>query len=366
MENMVKGILPNKKYDETNMALRYYIGFENTEKRFNLLKDFLSRSGIRRVMLFTASFAGDSSIKSKEYYRKHSQLLYPYVETLKQAGIVVDVNMLYTVGHAYYADENEFGFKRAITIDGEKSRGCVCMLDEKWREFVKEVYGYYAELKPNAIHMDDDIRAMSLGKIVCLCEDHIKAISKRVNRKVLREDIKRAIFSDELELSELKKAFYDEVKENIESVMSDIADAVHKISPNTNLGIMTARFPDVTLDRDIHEFFAKYCDKKINSIRTGIPFYREGEMKEMPLLFSMPAIQRGLIENDKVSFQPEIENDIYGFLYKSNAVTNMQIVWCLTSGFKNMQLNLFSYLDVQPDNYEEITKLFSKRKKYYF
>ena len=83
--------------DQTKMVLRYFIGFENTQKRFEMLEDFLTRTGIRRVLLFSAPFVEESSIISAEYYRKHAQMIQPYTDKLKYAGVEVGINMLYTI-----------------------------------------------------------------------------------------------------------------------------------------------------------------------------------------------------------------------------------------------------------------------------
>ena len=41
--------------------------------------------------------------------------------------------------NCFYADENESGFRRAITIDGENSRGCACPRDEHIDEYIKKI-----------------------------------------------------------------------------------------------------------------------------------------------------------------------------------------------------------------------------------
>lgn len=60
-----------EKKNSANMVLRYFIGFEDTQERFNMLVDFLKRSGISRVILFSATFAETSSIIPEEYYKNH-------------------------------------------------------------------------------------------------------------------------------------------------------------------------------------------------------------------------------------------------------------------------------------------------------
>ncbi len=352
--------------DMSNMVLRYYIGFENTEQRFHQLVDFLKRTGIHRVILFSSRFLEESSIIPLSYYSDHAKLLNPYVEKLREINVEVGINVLNTAGHAFYADEKEFGFRRAVTINGDDSRGCVCIRDEKFVEFVKQQYKYYAQLKPSVIFTDDDIRAFSLGQIICLCPKHIQLISDKVGKSLTRVEIKEHILNSSFEKDNIKEAYFEQVKSDIEYLISEIADAVHEISPDTEIGVMSTAYPVVTLDRDLATFFNSFSeDKKVKRIRTGMNFYREGCHNDIPMMFSMPAIQREFIGGSKAEIQPEIENDTYGLFYKSNTVTSMQIIWCLTHGFRNMQLNLFDYLDCPSYNFEEITQALSENMPFY-
>ena len=157
----------------------------------------------------------------------------------------------------------------------------------------------------------------------------------------------------------IRNAYFEQMKEEINHLFCVIADAVHKISPETEIGIMTTSYPSVTADRDLKEFFREMLPKKkITRIRAGMDFYREGEIVKMPQNFSHPAIQREFIDNPLVEIQPEVENDTYGLYQKSNSVTRLQLIWCLSNGFRNMQLNLFDYLDCPAANYEKITEMF--------
>lgn len=354
-----------KKINLSNMVLRYYIGFENAKQRFEILMDFLKRSGIRRVILFSAPFAEVSSIIPEEYYKRHAEFLRPYVQELKAMGVETGINMLFTNGHCFYADESEFGFRRAVTLDGQPSRGSVCMRERTFLEYVKRIYKYYASLNPSVIFTDDDIRMISMGQFICFCPEHIQAISKRVGKNVDLDEIRSSIFSDTFEDNAVKNAVFEQFKEDVEFIISQIADSVHEISPNTEIGIMTTSYPEITADRDLKEFFEKLKDSKnVTRIRTGMNYYREGDYNSIPGVFLQPVIQRNFIDNPDVQIQPEIENDTYGFYQKSNSITNMQLLWCLTNGFRNMQLNLFDF-DMPVFNYEEITGMFSDNINYY-
>ena len=74
-----------KKKNLSNMVLRYFIGFNDAEERFKMLVDFLGRSGISRVILFSETFTENSAILPEEYYKNHVELLRPYVKKLISA-----------------------------------------------------------------------------------------------------------------------------------------------------------------------------------------------------------------------------------------------------------------------------------------
>ena len=347
------------------MVLRYFIGFNDAEERFKMLVDFLGRSGISRVILFSETFTENSAILPEEYYKNHVELLRPYVKKLKDMGVETGINMTHTNGHCFYADEEEFGFRRAITLEGEGSRGSVCMLDKAFLEHIKRAYKYYASLEPSVIFADDDIRMISLGQFICLCPDHIKAISDRVGKTLDASEIRGAVLGDSFGNAPIREAFFEQLKDDIEFTISQIADSVHEVSPKTEIGIMTTSYPAVTADRDLSSFFKKLKNsKKVTRIRTGMDFYREGDHNSIPLAFSNPMIQRDFINDISVEIQPEIENDTYGFYYKSNSITAMQLLWCLTNGFRNMQLNIFNW-EMPVFNYEEITNMFSESIDYH-
>lgn len=287
------------------------------------------------------------------------------MKKLKEMGVETGINMLHTNGHCFYADEEEFGFRRAVTLDGQPSRGSVCMLDKAFLEHIKSAYKYYASLNPSVIFTDDDIRMESLGQFICLCPEHIKAISERVGRSLDAKEIRESVICDTFDENPVRAAFFKQLKDDIEFMIAQIADSVHEVSPETEIGVMTTYYPSVTADRDLKSFFEKLIDsKKVTRIRTGMCYYREGDYHSIPIAFSQPAIQRDFIDNPDVEIQPEVENDPYSFYQKSNSITKLQLVWCLTNGFRNMQLNLFNY-DMPVFNYDEITDMFSENIDYH-
>lgn len=353
-----------EKINHSNMVLRYYIGFEDTEKRVEMLFDFLKNSGIRRVHLFSAPFAETNSILPLEYYRSHAKLLAPIMEKLREMGVEVGINNLYTNGHCLYVGEEEVGFRRAVTIEGTPSRGCICTLQDGFLPYIKELYQTYAALHPSVIFADDDIRMISLGQLTCVCDEHIKKISQRVGREVTAEEVRRCVYEDTFDQSPVREAFFAQLEQDVDFLIDFIADCVHEVSPETEIGIMTTSYPTVTADRDLKKLFERFLPKGVTRIRTGMDYYREGDYHTIPLAFSQPLIQRDFMDNPHVEIQPEIENDTYSFYMKSNIVTQMQIAWCLTNGLRNMQMNLFRFRH-PVFNYEGICESFRESMDYH-
>ncbi len=352
--------------DLSNMVLRYHVGFDDTENRTNQLIDFLTKTGIHRVILFSALFNGQSSFLPLEYYKKHAKLTGEVKEKLEKLGVEVGINILYTTGHLYWEDDGKFDFARAVALDGSPVPSRACIRNDNFIEYVKTYYGYYAELKPSVIFFDDDVRFMAFGgAIICLCDTHVKLISRRCGMKLTREEIYDHVINDYDKDDKIRKAYYDQIKSDRDYLVSEVCEAVHKISPDTEIGIMTDGYPMFTIGLNLKEFFANHYDNKVRRIRPHMNYYREADRKDIPIEFSMPAIERALIDDERVELQPEVENDIYGFMYKSNSTTDLQNIWLLTNGLKNMQLNIFSFFFTPADNYEEIRDFFARRIPYY-
>ena len=341
--------------DQSKMVLRYFLPIENQEARFKQLVNFIERSGVRRIILFSSGFVEESAFFPMSYYKEHAEMLAKYIPALRLMGVEVGINILNTMGHVFYSFDGEFNFARAINQDGVASTGWACLRDENLHEYVKEQYSYYAALKPATIFLDDDVRHVKLNGLSCFCDEHLKEISRRLATDITREEAKEALFANFETNNEIKKTIMDVLKDDVDKITFIIEEAVHAISPDTRIGVMTVDFPTVTFDRDLSEFFIDAVSKKIDLIRVGMGFYREGEIKEIPAFFSNPMIQRNFMNDNNVQIQPEVENDTYTSFYKSKTVTDLQIIWCLTNGLRNMQLNLFEMLDAEINDFDDYT-----------
>ena len=347
--------------DRAKMVLRYFIHPDEAKERFSLLKRFLKKTGIRRVLLFTGCFMEEKTVMPLEYYERHAATLQKYIPELREMGVEIGINVLTTMGHVFFGDDPaDRDFRRAVDTNGNVSNGSICPREQKLHEYAAKIYSCYAALYPDVIFMDDDIRNIKMGNMVCFCDEHLAAIAKEYGEPVTREEVRAALLSDQVGGDRLKQTEIEIFRQDIASLTRTIYDAIKKVSPKTELGAMTVEYPSAAFDR----FLPALGESGVTRVRTGMNFYREGVTKEMPGAFASPMIQRNLIGKQQIEIQPELENDPYSLFYNSLAKTHLQVVWCLTNGLRNIQLNLFDMLGV-PDDFEAFTRLFAEKRRYY-
>ena len=77
--------------DRAKMVLRYFIHPDEAKERFSLLKRFLKKTGIRRVLLFTGCFMEEKTVMPLEYYERHAATLQKYIPELREMGVEIGI-----------------------------------------------------------------------------------------------------------------------------------------------------------------------------------------------------------------------------------------------------------------------------------
>ena len=70
-----------------------------------------------------------------------------------------------------------------------------------------------------------------------------------------RKEIRTHILGSTFDEDAVKESYFSQVREDVEFLLLEIADAVHEVSPETEIGVMTTSYPSVTLDRNLNTFF---------------------------------------------------------------------------------------------------------------
>jgi len=350
------------------MYIRYYLSETKAEDRVKDLIEFCKRTGCEGILFFSSSYNSMPSFIKIEEYRKYAEKLKIWVEEIKREGLKFGVNLLQTLGHIYFPEEieNEFPFQRKVDINGVKSKGGVCPLDENFRKYILEVYEIFAGLKPDIIYVDDDFRYIMDG-IFCFCNLHIERFEKDTGIKIKREELKEEILKDTLTPSFIKIKYFEVLNRSLKEVAEIIEKTVHSISPNTRIGLMLQCFPQCFWGADINEIIKTLSGNRKPLCRPQLPMYREygTDLKfSVPVAFSQPMIIKNLVDKD-VEIQPEIENYPYSIFSKSKQIFKYQLSFCYLNGFETLLLNIFDEYGHSLNENKEFIDVLEKNKKFF-
>ncbi len=159
---------------------------------------------------------------------------------LHQAGIPsVGINVLCTIGHINEAWSYmpALPFQPMVGHDGSVSTSCACPNTTKMRDYVKSKYGMVADTKPDFIWVDDDIRMHNHGVTWgCFCPGCMDIFNKTIGYNITRNELVNA-FNDP-DKGQLRELWVTQNNSTIESLLTDVKKAVHRVNPGIALGKM--------------------------------------------------------------------------------------------------------------------------------
>ena len=112
-------------------------------------------------------------------------------EGVKDSGVRLGFLLQSILGHWKRADREIEPWQRSIDVDGNPLRFCV--LDERFRAYIRDVAASLTAEKPCFILGDDDIRAYSSGKLECFCPLHTAEFNRRTGRSFTPEQYRAAV-----------------------------------------------------------------------------------------------------------------------------------------------------------------------------
>lgn len=333
--------------DRAWYALRRTLPAWSFERNLVELEECVSRYRVNEVVikLDTEDFwHGQPTV---DWARGCLPRLFEIKTRLSRLGVVYSLNPWVTLGHCDRGrDDRERlpGFEGLVGHDGQTCRACACPLSEVWRKNITEVWSIYAETAPTVMWIEDDIRNFNHEpvKYSCFCPLHLEAFSRRVGETVTREQIVSAILQPgsphpwRIQYLEMQGEITTEV-------LSRLTRAVHEVSPQTSMGLMSSGPRQHCLEgRDWRQVekvlsettplysrppMANYWEERL----TGF-YYAQDSIKLTRYCFS-----------DRVIEQTEVENFPFTRYSKSVAVTFLQMAVSFAYGSHGVTLNLFDH-----------------------
>ena len=164
-------------------------------------------------------------------------------EGLKGSDVKLGFLLQSILGHWKRVDREVEPWQRSVDVDGNPQRFCI--LDERFRAYIRDVAVALASEKPCFILGDDDIRAYSGGKLECFCPLHTAEFNRRTGHSFTPEQyraaVKSAVAGDAI--ASACSALRDEIPVLVSETIRKGIDSVDAAIPSGSCmpGVATAR-----------------------------------------------------------------------------------------------------------------------------
>ncbi|MBP3591652.1 MAG: hypothetical protein J6K14_04145 [Clostridia bacterium] len=358
------------KKEKFSYILRYYLPClpqyekEVTERRAEELIAFCKRARVDTVMLYVDLnpywYYMPDSEEHADYVAEQMEILAP---RLRAAGLSYQLNYQNLFGSV----DGNYDHKTLCDWDcytdefGEVSLGVGCMLSERFQRVALRKLARFAKTKPDAIWIDDDIRihnhrtelrAVLEGRkdkeeldFGCFCPLHMAAFSKKIGRKVTREEVRAAILAKGAP-KELAIRYREFQREVCRDMNRKIEQTVHAHSPDTRVALMTS-VPDVHAveGRNWGEFLESLSGEHDPLIRSHFGPYMESDPRDFIGSYLLADQLRVNAEaqytRGRIEYCPEIENTRFTRYAKSVGATTYQLDLSAFMNHHGVTLSIF-------------------------
>jgi hypothetical protein len=288
-------------------------------------------------------------------------------DSLAGAGIAYSLNPWITRGHedrGRRAADALPGIQRVVHADGTQATCVACNLSPVWRDNLRRVWSIYAGTKPHVLWLDDDIR--DFGAHECFCPLHLEKFSRRVGKKVTREELVAAILKPG-EPHPWRAEWLAVRAEASLEVMRLVADAAHAASPQTTMGLMSSGPRNHCREgRDWHrvaEALGATSEHPIFSRPTMGNYWEWGPPRG--LYFSQDSIKltRHCLPPGTIDCT-ELENVPFTRYSKSVAFTFAQLAVSFAFGARSATLDVFDFVGTPMQAEPHYGKMLGARKNY--
>lgn len=303
-------------------------------------------------------------------HEKNAEMMKQSVGVYREAGIRVDLQISNTVGHGDYMKSkdcravSEYGFEKMVGHDGITADYAFCWNGKNFTEYIVKVLEIYADIQPDTIWFDDDLRMGHHSPVTygCFCEHCMKRYNAFLQTDFSREELVAAISRNTDGIREKWVGF---VRNNFSEFVKKLAKAVLAVSPNTRLAYQYGYLSKTYGDGVNYVLDAFRCGKVPPASRAGAGAY--DDKNPWDLLHKQQ--QLSLARSDLPSYVeysvPEIENLPDVRFGKSNYGTALESSLALAYGHTGLSyaaiMNDYEYEDF----FEDLFRLLSVNKPYW-
>lgn len=283
-----------------------------------------------------------------QWMQNYRTILEATKELCDRKNIRFSINPWITHGHTdrgRNGAEQLPGLQTIIDIEGNQSTVCACPLSRIWQEHICRIWEIYASLHPYAIWIEDDIRSFNHGAAHygCFCDLHLARFAAENGlSSISRDELADAIWQQG-EPHIFRKKYLDMLNKITCETVTRLTDTIWKISPETNIGLMTSGPRAHVLEgRNWQELFNILDSSGKKAFhRPTLGAYRESSPLDLFFTADSIAVSR-YAAGSRPEFT-EVENIPYSRYAKSISMTAAEILISAVSGCAGGALNLYDH-----------------------
>ena len=331
-------------------TLRYMLDPRaNTPAKNEKLIEFVKKGKIDDVAFFINGEELNHSHLTKDETQVWLDAIKPLQKELSKIGVTTSLNPWTTIMHSDrgYQVNPEIGFNTFVDINGNKAKDMACPADPTWRKYLANTYAQYASIHPRRLWLEDDFRHYNHSplKLMCFCDYHMQLYNEKLGKKETRAEFVKKMLQPG-EPTKERQVYLDQARQEMIETEHIIEQAVHKVSPETDLAQMTS-YPDwhALEGRDWDNLFKAQAGKGHPKVaRPHLPAYNEVAPLQYGRYFEEYTRITAAFLGEDAELYPELESYMYSPLVKSTAFTAFQIITSALIGSQGILLNLFDMM----------------------
>ena len=331
-------------------TLRYMLDPRaNTPAKNEKLIEFVKRGKIDDVAFFINGEELNHSHLTKAETQVWLDAIKPLQKELSKIGVTTSLNPWTTIMHSDrgYQVNPKIGFNTFVDIDGNKAKDMACPADPTWRKYLANTYAQYASIHPRRLWLEDDFRHYNHSplKLMCFCDYHMQLYNEQLGKKETRAEFVKKMLQPG-EPTKERQVYLDQARQEMIETEHIIEQAVHKVSPETDLAQMTS-YPDwhALEGRDWDNLFKAQAGEGHPKVaRPHLPAYNEVAPLQYGRYFEEYTRITAAFLGEDAELYPELESYMYSPLVKSTAFTAFQIITSALIGSQGILLNLFDMM----------------------
>ncbi|MBQ4641612.1 MAG: hypothetical protein IJB47_03255 [Oscillospiraceae bacterium] len=337
----------DKKY---TYMLRYTIAPDCCEdERIAELIDFCKGAEIDDLMFFVNCEEINTGHITPEEQERWLELAEKTRKQTDELGMTFSINPWTTIMHAARGRTLRPGqnFRTMVDLDGTPCKLTGCPTDPAFIEYLTGVYARYAQVHPDTLWLEDDMRLHNHGALKwggCFCDECMKMYSEIAGRPLTREELVAEAFA-EGKPRPLRKVWLAGARKTIVNLCTQVADAVFSVDRNVRLGLMCS-YPSTycTEGRDWAAITKALTGNRPPVFRPHLPSYYETKAKDYIESFDRISMQTAAFLADGTRFAPELENFPYSRYTNSTAFTAFEIETACLFKADGIAMNIFDMM----------------------